>query len=229
MSSDNHQQLTLVLGGANGKTGRRVAERLKARGVPMRIGSRSAEIPFDWEDQRTWAPALRDVSSVYLVFVPDLAVAGSTTAIQSFMDLAVASGVKRVVLLSGRGEEEAQLCEQIVQNAGLEWTVVRASWFAQNFSESFVRDMVMSGEVVLPAGQVAEPFVDADDIAEVAVAALSENGHSGQIYEVTGPRLLTFAEAVGEIVRATGRDIRYIPIARTISRPPWRAMACQPM
>ena len=121
-------------------------------------------------------------------------------------------GVRRLVLLSGRGEEEAQECELIIQRPDIEWTVVRCSWFSQNFSEGEFLDMVLAGEIALPAGDVGEPFVDVDDIADVAVAALTEDGHAGQIYELTGPRLLTFAEAVDEISQATGRAIQYIQI-----------------
>jgi uncharacterized protein YbjT (DUF2867 family) len=118
-----------------------------------------------------------------------------------------------VVLLSGRGEPEARECERIVQESGLEWTVVRASWFAQNFSEDYLLDPVRGGEVVLPAGDVPEPFVDADDIADVAAAALTRDGHAGEVYEVTGPRALTFAEAVAEIGRAAGREIAFVPVS----------------
>ncbi|MEO7911517.1 MAG: NAD(P)H-binding protein [Roseiflexaceae bacterium] len=212
MTTDQ-QQLTLVLGGSTGKTGRRVAERLAARGVPLRIGSRTAELPFDWQDARTWAAALHGVASVYMAYVPDLAVPGAAAAIRAFTQLAVQSDVKRLVLLSGRGEEEAQICEQIVQTCGLEWTILRASWFAQNFSENFMRDLVVSGEVALPVGDVAEPFIDTEDIADVAVAALTDDTHVGQLYELTGPHLLTFAEAIRQIASATGRDIRYLPIS----------------
>jgi uncharacterized protein YbjT (DUF2867 family) len=204
--------LTLVLGGT-GKTGRRVVERLTARSVPLRVGSRSGTPPFDWDAPASWAPALRNVKSVYLTYYPDLAVPGAAATIRAFVDSAVQSGVQQLVLLSGRGEEEAQRCEQIVQDSGVQWTILRASWFAQNFSENFLRDLVLSGEVALPTGAVAEPFVDAEDIADVAVAALTEDGHAGQLYELTGPRLLTFAEAVGEIARATGQTIRYVPIS----------------
>ena len=189
---------TLVLGGT-GKTGRRVVERLAARGLPTRIGSRSGEPPFDWEDQATWVPALRGVGVVYLLYYPDLAVPGAVEAVRSFVELALEGERRRLVLLSGRGEEEAQRAEQVVRESGAEWTIVRASWFAQNFSENYWLDPVLGGEVVLPAGDVGEPFVDADDIADVAVAALTEAGHAGQLYELTGPRLLTFAEAVAEI------------------------------
>jgi uncharacterized protein YbjT (DUF2867 family) len=120
--------------------------------------------------------------------------------------------VERLVLLSGRGEAEAERCERTVQASGMAWTILRASWFAQNFSEGFFRELVLAGEVALPAGLVAEPFVDADDIADVAVAALTEGGHAGQLYELTGPRLLTFAKAVATIAGATGRPVRYVPI-----------------
>ena len=192
----------LVLGGT-GKTGRRVAARMAARGLAVRIGSRTAAPPFDWEQPATWREALHGVDAAYVAYHPDLAAPGAADAIQSLTALAAASGVRRLVLLSGRGEPEAQRCEQIVRDSGLEWTLVRASWFAQNFSESYLRDAVLAGEVALPVGAVGEPFVDADDIADVAAAALTEAGHAGQLYEVTGPRLWTFAEAVAEIGRAT--------------------------
>jgi uncharacterized protein YbjT (DUF2867 family) len=137
-------------------------------------------------------------------------------AVRSFAELAVGSGVRRLVLLSGRGEEEAQRAERVVQEvsekAGAEWTIVRSSWFSQNFSENYLLEPILDGEVVLPAGDVPEPFVDADDIADVAVAALTEEGHTGQIYELTGPRLLTFAEAIAEISQASGRKIHFVPI-----------------
>jgi uncharacterized protein YbjT (DUF2867 family) len=190
-----------------------VAQQLAARGLPVRVGSRSGEPPFDWENEATWAPALRGLEAVYVTYQPDLAVPGAVEAVQSFVDLAVASGVRRLVLLSGRGEEEAQRAEQVVMASGADWTILRASWFSQNFSENYLVDSILSGEVILPVGGVAEPFIDAGDIADVAVAALTEDGHTGQLYELTGPRLLTFAQAVAEIARATGREIRYVQIS----------------
>lgn len=138
---------------------------------------------------------------------------GATDTIQAFTDLAVRSGVRRLVLLSGRGEDEAQRCERIVQEAGVDWTIVRVSWFNQNFSENYLLEPVLGGEVALPARNVGEPFVDVDDIADVAVTALTEDGHAGQLYELTGPHLLTFGDAVGEIARATGREVRYTPVS----------------
>lgn len=203
---------TLVLG-STGKTGQRVAARLAARGMEVRAGSRSGTPPFDWKQPKTWEPALHGVSAVYLTYYPDLAVPGAVEAIQALVDLAVKTGVEKMVLLSGRGEEEAQRAEQVVRESGLDWTIVRCSWFNQNFSENNLLEPVLSGDVVLPAGEVREPFVDADDIADVAVAALTEEGHIGRLYELTGPRLLTFAEAVDEIARAAGREIQYVQVS----------------
>ncbi len=203
--------LTLVLGGT-GKTGRRVLERLASRGVPTRVASRAGDPPFDWGDQSNWDAVLDGVTAAYISYAPDLAIPGATDAIRAFVERAVEHGVRRLVLLSGRGEEEAQECEIIIQRPDIEWTVVRCSWFSQNFSEGEFLGMVLAGEIALPAGEVGEPFVDVDDIADVAAAALTEDGHAGQVYELTGPRLLTFAEAVSEIADATGREIQYIQI-----------------
>ncbi|GAA4224334.1 NAD(P)H-binding protein [Streptosporangium album] len=202
----------MILGGT-GKTGRRVVERLTARGLPVRAGSRSGEPPFDWEDQTMWAPVLRDVESVYVTYYPDLAFPGAADAVGAFAELAVANGVRRLVLLSGRGEEEAQVSEEAVRKSGAEWTILRASWFSQNFSEYYLLEPVLSGVIALPAGNMAEPFVDADDIADVAVAALTEDGHAGRLYELSGPRLLTFADAAEEIAKASGREVRYVPVS----------------
>ena len=202
---------TLVIA-ATGKTGRRVAARLEAQGHPVRRASRSAETRFDWDDRSTWDAALTGVGSAYVVYSPDLAVPAAPDAITAFTELAKKKGVQRLVLLSGRGETEAERCERIVQDSGLEWTIVRASWFNQNFDEGAFRDLVLAGEVTLPAGDVLEPFIDIDDIAEVAATALMEEGHAGQLYEVTGPQLMTFADAVAEISDATGRQVRYVTI-----------------
>ena len=205
------KDLTLVLGGT-GKTGRRIAERLSAKGHDVRIGSRSAVPSFDWDNEKGWDACLESVTSAYITYAPDLAMPGATDTIQAFVDLAKRRGVKRLVLLSGRGEEEAQACERIVQDSGLEWTIVRASWFNQNFSEGAFIDMVLNGAITLPAGDQVEPFVDVDDIADVAVAAFTEDHHNGQIYEVTGPRLMTIADVAADLSKATGREIAYVDV-----------------
>jgi uncharacterized protein YbjT (DUF2867 family) len=203
---------TLVLGG-NGKTGRRVVQRLAAVGQPTRIGSRSGQPPFDWEDPRTWAPVLDGAAAVYVSYHPDLAAPRAVDTVGAFARLAVSRDVCRLVLLSGRGVAAAELAEQVVRDAGAELTILRSTWFAQNFSEDFLLDDVLRGEVFLPAGDIPEPFVDADDIADVAVAALTDDRHIGETYELTGPRLLTFTEAIAEISAATGRDIRYARVS----------------
>ena len=201
----------LILGGT-GKTGRRVSAALKAKNVPIRIGSRSAEPAFDWNNDSTWNACLHGVTTVYLNYAPDLAIPGATDSVQAFVDRARERGVCRIVLLSGRGETEAQSCEKIVRESGLEWTVVRASWFNQNFSEGAFVEMVQTGRITLPAGSIREPWVDVDDIAEVVVTAMTEPGHVGEIYEVTGPRLMTFADIARDLSHSTGRDIEYIDI-----------------
>ena len=198
----------LIIGGA-GKTGARVNALLRASGVPTRPVSRSTSVPFDWTRSQTWPAALAGVSMAYVTYQPDLSVEGASDAIAEVGRLARANGLERVVLLSGRGEPGAQRAEAALQQSGVPWTVVRASWFNQNFSEGYLLDGVLAGEIALPAGAVPEPFIDADDIAEVVVAALTDRRHAGKLYEVTGPRALTFAQAVAEIARAAGRPVHY--------------------
>ena len=206
-----HDGPILVLG-ATGKTGSRIVAQLEARGIDVRRGSRSATPSFDWNNEANWDDCLAGVTAVYINYAPDLAMPGATDSIQAFVDRARRHDVRHVVLLSGRGEEEAQACERIVQQSGIDWTIVRSSWFNQNFSEGAFVEMVEAGRITLPAVDTPEPFVDVDDIADVAVAALAEPGHAGQIYEVTGPRMLTLAEVAAELSRATGRSIFYVPV-----------------
>ncbi|POY36745.1 NmrA family transcriptional regulator [Solitalea longa] len=199
----------LILGGT-GKTGRRVAEQLTQLGhTDLRIGSRNANPPFDWENPATWLDAIAGMDSVYITFQPDLAIPSSVDAIRNFTTLAAENGITKMVLLSGRGEKEAQACEQVVMNTALNWTIVRSSWFNQNFSESIFLEPVLAGYVALPRAEAQEPFTDADDIADVVVQALINDKHNGQVYELTGPRLLTFGQAVAEIANATGRKIQF--------------------
>jgi uncharacterized protein YbjT (DUF2867 family) len=205
-------QAPILVTGGTGKTGRRVARLLEQRGVPARIGSRSGQPPFDWDNRSTWAPALDGVRGVYISFQPDLAVPGATETVAAFAEQALSQGVQRLVLISGRGEEEAQRAELAVRAVAPGVTIERASWFSQNFSEDFLIEDVLAGTVALPVDGVREPFVDADDIAEIAVAALIEERHAGELYEVTGPRLLTFADAVAEIAQATGRELRFVAV-----------------
>ena len=203
---------TILVLGATGKTGHRIVSRLEAKGHSVRRGSRSASPSFDWNNEAGWDDCLTGVEAVYINYSPDLAMPGATDSIQAFVNRAKEHAVKRLVLLSGRGEEEAQACERIVQDSGIDWTVVRASWFNQNFSEGAFVDMVQAGQITLPDVDTPEPFVDVDDIADVAVVALTEAGHAGEVYEVTGPRLLSLADVAAELSAAAGRSIQYVPV-----------------
>jgi uncharacterized protein YbjT (DUF2867 family) len=203
---------TLIIG-ANGKTGARVNARLNAKGIATRAASRSSEIAFDWTRPETWSAALDGVSRAYVTFQPDLAVAGSAAAIAELSRIARVKELEQIVLLSGRGEPGAQAAELALQDSGVPWTIVRASWFNQNFSEGTMADGILAGELALPAGAVREPFIDADDIADVVAAALTDDRHLNRLYEVTGPRALTFAEAVAEIAAAANRPIRYTQVS----------------
>lgn len=213
MSGINAGSGPVLLIGGRGKTGSRVSDALEAKGIAVRLGSRSTTPSFDWHDASTWPAAIEGASAAYITYYPDVTVPGAVEAIEAFVRLALDSGLRRLVLLSGRGEEEAIRAEQVLIGSGADWTIVRASWFAQNFSESFLAEGIASGEVFFAADTVREPFIDVDDIADVVVEALTGDGHVGQIYEVTGPRLMTFAEAVAEIAEVTGRQIRYVPLS----------------
>jgi uncharacterized protein YbjT (DUF2867 family) len=158
---------TLVVGGT-GKTGRRVVERQQHRGLPFRVASRSGNPAFDWEDRETWSPCLDGMTQAYVTYYPDVCVPGALDTLQSFFARAVEAGVRKIVFLSGRGEVEALQAEDALKASGAEWTILRCSFFCQNFSESFFLDPILAGELALPVGPVAEPFVDADDIADVA-------------------------------------------------------------
>ena len=211
INTTSSDELVLVLG-ATGKTGRRIVSSLENLGVPVRLGSRSASPSFDWNDSATWDACLAGVTRIYINYAPDLAMPGATRAVSELARRARAAEVKHLVLLSGRGEEEAQACEAIIQASGIDWTIVRASWFNQNFSEGAFAEMVQAGQITLPDVATPEPFVDVDDIAEVAVVALTQPGHAGEIYEVTGPRMLTLADVAEELSNATGRTIAYTPV-----------------
>ncbi|MFJ7125235.1 NmrA family transcriptional regulator [Streptomyces sp. NPDC098101] len=218
MTTHTRNTQTVLVTSASGKTGRRVAERLAARGAVVRAGSRTGTTRFDWEDPATWSPALRGADAAYVAYYPDLAAPGAVEAMEAFGRLAAEHGVRRITLLSGRGEPTAVAAEDALRTAaagagdGAELAVVRASFFAQNFSEGILAEGVAEGELVFPAGDTAEPFVDADDLADVIVETLTADGHTGAVHEVTGPRPLGFAEVAAEIARASGRPVVYRPV-----------------
>jgi uncharacterized protein YbjT (DUF2867 family) len=211
MTTNSTVQNVLVIA-ANGKTGSRVARLLDARGIGVRRGSRTGEPAFDWAEPETWGPALDGMDAAYVVYTPDLAVPGAPEDLTRFVEVAKGKGVHKLVLLSGRGEPEARACELIVERSGLAWTVVRAGWFDQNFTEGEFAGMIAEGAITLPNPEMREPFVDVDDIAEVATESLLDPRHDGEVYEVTGPELLTYADVAGQLSEAFGREIRYVPV-----------------
>ena len=203
---------TLIIG-KNAKTGARVDALLTRMGHTTRAVSRSTTPAFDWENPAGWAQAMAGCRAAYVTFQPDLAVPGARETIARFIETAKQVGIEHLVLLSGRGEAGAQQAEQALMNSGLTWNVVRASWFNQNFSEGFLIDGILNGEVALPAGTIPEPFIDADDIAEVAVACLTQSPLANQLFEVTGPELLTFQQCVAIIAEELQRPIGFVPIS----------------
>lgn len=203
----------LVIGGG-GKTGRRVVERLEAFGHDVRGVSRSSSPAFDWNNDANWNDVLAGVKALYVTYHPDLSVPGASDHIRALLTVAKAQGGERIVLLSGRGEEEAQLCERLVLHSGIPATIVRCGWFNQNFSESFFRDLLLSGTLAVPNAHVGEGYVDADDIADVVTAALTGDGHEGRIYQLTGPELLTFRDVAAIFHEVTGRQLDVIDVSR---------------
>ncbi|MFJ8435974.1 NAD(P)H-binding protein [Kitasatospora sp. NPDC094019] len=202
----------LVLGGT-GTTGRRIARRLTDRGLPVRTAARTgADVRLDLDDPTTWAPALDGVTAAYLLEP------GGQSRTPHLVAEAVAAGVKRLVLLSAHGVDLAgdshplRAAEAAVRGSGVDWTVLQPEWFAQNFTESFWREGVRSGTLALPTGDGRVPFVDAEDIADVAVAALTEDGHGGRTYRLTGPRAISLGEAADVITAATGRTVRHLDV-----------------
>ncbi|MDX1315163.1 MAG: NmrA family transcriptional regulator [Eudoraea sp.] len=202
----------LVLGGT-GKTGRRVVQRLEALGHEVRVASRGSEPSFDWSKPEEWEAVLEGMDKAYVAYYPDLAVPGSKEAITQLVKIAERTGLKKMVILSGRGEPEAQECEQIALNSNINTVVVRVDWFMQNFSEYFFLDPIKAGVVAVPQAETKIPFVDLDDVADVALKALLEDRFANEVLELTGPDLINFGEVVEEISKATGRDIQYIPIS----------------
>ena len=208
----NNTNTYLVIG-ATGKTGSRVYQTLFNMGLNVKGASRHGEVHFDWQAPETWAISLNNVDAVYLTYYPDLAIPEAPEDIAKFCALAKIKGVKHITLLSGRGEPAAQICEEIVQTSGLSNTVVRASWFNQNFSEGMFRAYIESGTIALPVGHVTEPFVDVDDICDVVVASLLDDKHNGELYEVTGPELLSFPQLADTFSTVLDKPIRFQQIS----------------
>ncbi|GAB7043390.1 MULTISPECIES: SDR family oxidoreductase [Catenuloplanes] len=198
----------IVVLGPGGTVGRRVTARLRATGAEVRPVSRSTPLRFDWSAPQTWEPALAGGSAMFLM-APD-----GVPVDQELIALAARAGLRRIVLLSSRsidvmGDDRLLDAERAVRDGDTEWTIVRADWFDQNFDEGFLRPAVEAGTVAIPVGGVRQTFVDAGDIAAVAVAALTGDGHAGVTHEVTGPEALSFGAACAIVGTAAGRDVRF--------------------
>ena len=201
---------TLVIG-ATGKTGSRVAARLRDLGAPVKPASRSSETYFDWTDPESWVEALDGVDATYITYFPDLALPGAAETVRAFVDVALDRGVRRHVLLAGRGEEGAERAERSLMESGADWTILRCGFFAQNFSE-ILADPIRAGVMAMPEAAGPDPFLDIDDVADVAVAALTDDSHIGQLHELTGPRIVTMEQVADILSDATGRPVRYVPM-----------------
>lgn len=209
------QYSPILIIGKNAKTGLRVDQRLQALGYSTRAVSRSTSPTFDWQHPDTWHAALQGIESAYVTFYPDLAIPSAEQTIRNFITVAKANGLRHVVLLSGRGESGAERAEAVLKTSGLDWNIVRANWFMQNFSETFMIEGILSGELMLPASDIVEPFVD---VADVAVAALTRPELRNRLFKVSGPRALTFGQCVAEISKAVGYPVNYtrVPIEEFI-------------
>ncbi|MGD0504905.1 MAG: NAD(P)H-binding protein [Steroidobacteraceae bacterium] len=212
----------ILVTGATGKTGSRVAERLAASGAAVRRAARSgADVHFDWSDLATFGPTLNGVSAVYLIS-PALRV-DFAGVVSRFLDKAEQVGVRHVTYLSAYGVEHVppEVALRAVEldlasRKALSHSILRPAWFMQNFSENFLRPV--NDEIVVPCGTGAEAFVSAEDIASVAVATLLNPArHAGRAYAPTGPEALTFEQASQHISTAVGRTITY----RDIDREGW--------
>ena len=202
----------ILVTGATGKTGSRIASILEKEGHPVRRGSRSSECYFDWQQPESWVESLANVRAVYICYYPDFAFPGALTVLENFIDQAKSANVEQVVMITGRGESSAQRAEKIILKSGLDATVLRSAWFAQNFSEGSLLAPLMSGVVPMPGDGIAEPLVDLDDFAEVAARVLTEFGHEGKTYEVTGPELINFEQVAEIFSQVLNRSIQYVPI-----------------
>ncbi|MCE7006009.1 NAD(P)H-binding protein [Kibdelosporangium philippinense] len=206
--------MTILVLGATGKTGSRLVRTLVAGGSQVRAASRSGSVPFDWSLPSTWEPALAGVRAVYLLAPQDPAAASV------FVKQAVQAGVTRFVALSGRAIDQfpgyflgMTAAEEAARDSGAEWTIIRPNNFNQNFSASDIwASALRAGSLGLPMDATPEPFIDAQDIADVAAVLLTSDGHHGQVYDLSGPRGITFADAVAKIGAATGRSMEFVEV-----------------
>jgi uncharacterized protein YbjT (DUF2867 family) len=201
--------MTTLITGGTGKTGRRVAQTLSDLGHPIRVVNRHSDPRFDWRDPDTWDRVLADCDAAYVTFQPDIGLPGADEIVSAFARTAVGAGCRRLVLLSGRGEESSRRAESALAESGADWTILRSAFFMQNFTESIFAEEIAHGSLTMVEHSAREPFIDADDIAAVAVASLLDPAQVGRIHELTGPALLSFAQVAAEMGQIDGREVAY--------------------
>lgn len=212
----------VLVTGATGKTGSRVVDLLRARGLTARAATRTPQIPgqirFDWTDPDSFAPALDGVRAVYMV--APTGVAEPLAAMRPFIDRAITAGVDRLVLLSSSMIEEGGPVMGTVHgylraNAP-GWSVLRPSWFMQNFSEAQHLDTIRrEGRIYSATGDGRVPFIDAGDIAAVAVAALANPAFANGELILTGPATLDYDALARLISVAAGREVEHHRLSTT--------------
>lgn len=214
--------MTVWIEGATGKAGKRVVAALTAAGVPVRAASRHPGEPsgsvtpvrFDWYDESTWTPAVGDAAAVFLKGLDS-----DDDAAAIMTRFLAASSVSRVVLMSAVGVDRTpeaaprRAVELAVERSGKSWTILRPSWFLQNFDEDewvFARALRERNELYAGSGESRVGFTDTRDLADAAVAVLTEDGHEGRGYTITGPDQLTFGEMAQLLAEVSGRPIRHV-------------------
>jgi uncharacterized protein YbjT (DUF2867 family) len=222
--SNAQEKETVFVVGAMGNVGSRVAAHLTDVGRAVRAATRWPEaydgpaepVRFDFTDPGTHAPAVEGAGSAFVMTPADVE---AYPQLIPFMQTAADAGVRRIVLMTAMGVDQApddvplRAAELHLEQGDQEHTLLRPNWFMQNFL-TYWRGMIEADGVMrLPAAEAETRFIDTDDIAAVAAAALTRDGHDGQGYTLTGPEAFTYHEAAEVLSDASGRDIRYEPVS----------------
>ncbi len=206
----------VLVTGATGTTGSRVVAALSQHGVPTRQATRTPSSPgqvrLDWADRATYRDALRGVAAVYLI--APIGVVDPVPLVEPFLEEALRQGVRRVVQLSSSALPEGApglgAVHRLVRTTMPEWTVLRPSWFMQNFvGQHLVARGVKRGEIVTATGNGKVAFIDAGDIAAVARRALTDDIPHNTEHLLTGPAALSYADAAAILTQQTGRAISH--------------------
>jgi len=209
---------TVLVTGATGTVGSALLDALTDCDATVRAATRSPPgtgpadewVAFDFEKPETWGDALAGVDALFLLRPPQLSRVGP---VRAFVDAAGRVGVDRCVVLSVLGAERNPLLphrriERHVAASALRWTFLRPSFFTQNLVEVH-GDALARGEIPVPAGDGRTSFVDARDVAAVAAVALTEPGHAGVAYDLTGPEALTYDEVAAVASDVLGSPVTY--------------------